>query len=421
MAGVITIGFVIAYQFVGPPPPRQLVLATGLSGGGYEAFGERYRQELARSDIELLLEPTSGSLENLERLRAGTVDVALVQGGTAPDDVDEFAEGLASVFYEPLWIFHRTGLELERLSDLAGQRIEAGEEGGGTRAVVERLLALNGVDASDATLVGNPLSEAADALLAGDVDAALFVLAKDSEVVARLMAEEGRSVRLFDVNRQLAYVRTLPFLAHVVLPEGGLDLARNTPPREIDLIAPTAALYARNDLHPALVPLLIEVAQDVHATGDLWGPPGTFPSTEGIEAPLSTAARNYFERGPSFLYRVFPFPVAATLDRLKIMLLPLLTLLLPLLKAALPLLRWTTRRKIYRWYDDLDGIEDRLRASPRRPEDRAAAREALEKLEDEIAATVNVPPSYMRELYDLRLHLDRMREQFTRHHEQPMK
>ena len=59
------------YQFVGPPPPDRIVLATGEAGGAYRAFGERYAAALARDGITVELRPTAGSVENLELLAAG--------------------------------------------------------------------------------------------------------------------------------------------------------------------------------------------------------------------------------------------------------------------------------------------------------------------------------------------------------------
>jgi TRAP-type uncharacterized transport system substrate-binding protein len=402
---LVAIGFVVAYQFVGAPPPRELVLATGVEGGGYQAFGARYADALARSGIELRLLSTAGSIENFEALRSGKADVALVQGGTAPSDVAEFAKGIASVYYEPLWIFHQADLKVARLPDLENLRLHVGGEGSGTRAVAIDLLQANGIGPGDATLLDGS-RDPADALLAGEADAIFLVTAPTSEVIGRLMNEEGRGVRLMDVERHLAYVRTHPYLEHVILAEGVLDFERNLPTREIDLVAPTAILLAREDLHPALIPLFIEAAAEVHGDGDLLVAPGTFPSPRNLDAPLSTAAGRYFQSGPSFLYRVFPFAVAATLDRLKILLLPMLTLLLPLFRMAPPVYRWRVRRKIYLVYIHLERIEGRFR---RAPSEGAACLEQLNELERKDVETLGVPASYKEELHNLRMHLDRVR------------
>ena len=76
------IGFVIAWQFVNPAPPRTLTIATGHTDGAYYLFARRYREWLAQNDVELVIRNTAGSIENLELLQRGEVDLAFVQGGT---------------------------------------------------------------------------------------------------------------------------------------------------------------------------------------------------------------------------------------------------------------------------------------------------------------------------------------------------
>ncbi len=408
---VAIVGAVVAYQFVGPPPPRELVMASGADGGAYKSFGALYAQELSSAGIELQLLPTAGSVANYELLRSRGADFAMVQGGTAPADVDDFAKGLASVYFEPLWIFSRSELEWTRLSELRGMRIQVGAEGSGTRAVAMDLLEANGIDAQSTELLGDDASTAVDSLLSEKVDALLLISGPHSEQVSRMMELEGGPIRLVDIERHLAYVRTYPYLSHVVLPQGGLDLERNVPDRNINLVAPTAVIVARKDIHPALVPLAIQAAEQVHGGGDLLAAANSFPSPKNLAAPLAPAADEYFRNGLSFLYRVFPFGVAATLDRLKIMLLPLLTLLLPLLRVAPPLYRWRIRRKVFRWYGHLQEIERSFEC------DRSAHADCLDELsrvEAEIVETVDVPASYMEELHNLRMHLERVRARIKR-------
>jgi hypothetical protein len=109
---------------------------------------------------------------------------------------------------------------------------------------------------------------------------------------------------------------------------------------------------------------------------------------------------------------VLPFGVAASVDRLKILLLPLLTLLLPLLKVAPPLYRWRIRSKIYRWYRVLRAVEARLDAGADGPAVAELAAE-LERTEREVHS-VRVPPGYLEEYYNLRMHLDRVRSAVER-------
>ena len=92
-------------------------MATGPEGGGYYEIGKQYQELLARTGVELRLVETAGSVENLALLRDphSGVNIALVQGGSVGQAVGEL-ESLGTLFYEPLWIFHRGGLEGETLA-----------------------------------------------------------------------------------------------------------------------------------------------------------------------------------------------------------------------------------------------------------------------------------------------------------------
>src|SRR5207302_4690942 len=76
--------------------------------------------------------------------------------------------------------------------------------------------------------------------------------------------------------------------------------------------------------------------------------------------PVSEDAKHFYKSGPPVLQRLLPFWLASLVDRLKIMLIPLIVLLMPLVRAAPPLAAWRTRRKIYVWYSALRDIDQRL-------------------------------------------------------------
>ena len=401
-------GIVITFQFVEPPAPTSFVLATGSEQGAYYAFGKQYQEQLLEFGIEVEVLVTAGSIENLQRLDDKSADVAFVQGGTVPKPAPKHLTGLASLYYEPLWVFLRSGVAADRLSELAGRRIQVGIPGSGTRAVALQLLAENGITEETAELLELKQEDAVSSLLDGSSDVLFLVASPQSSSVKRLMELDGTAVTLMDIRRALTYERQHPYLKMLTVSEGLFDLRRNHPDREVRTVSPTAQLVARDDFHPALVPLLIRAAEEIHGSGDLFSAPGSFPSRDNLDLPLSKAARHYFVYGRSFLYRMLPFPVAALLDRLKILLLPLLTLLLPLLKIAPPIYRWRIRSKITRWYKVARAFDQRIRTADD-PDDLDAVLEELERVRQEVGS-VEVPVGYMEEYYNLRMHLARVRD-----------
>jgi TRAP transporter TAXI family solute receptor len=412
VAAVSLIGCIVAWQFVAPAPPDRIVVALGAPQGSYLRYGQELVDQIGNAELEIELRQTAGSEENVSLLKAGEVDLAFVQGGILADGAADGLVALGSLFYEPLWIFHRADVTIRSLPDLAGLRVAVGEPGSGTRPVALALCLANGVGPDDAEWLEASAAESVSQLLAGTVDALFLVTSARSQSVRRLMLAQAHGIVLFDVERHLAYERTFRALRHVVLARGQLDLANDIPAHDVNLLAPVASLVAREDLHPALIPLLIESAQVVFGNGGVFAEPGEFPSPHYLDAPLSDHARRVYESGPSFLYEWFPFRMAAALSRLKIMLLPLLTLLFPLIKVGPPLYRWRIRSKIYRWYRLLRELERRADVAEDE-EQRAAVAGDIATVEKEIAE-VNVPPSYMDEFYNLRMHVDRMRHQLDR-------
>src|SRR5215471_8781410 len=116
LALIVILGLLAAYQFVEPPPPKAIRIATGGKDGAYYAFGQSYARLLARDGITLEVVSTAGSVENLDLLRKGDVSIALVQGGSSTDADKEQLQSLGSLFLEPVWVFYRKQAPIKHLS-----------------------------------------------------------------------------------------------------------------------------------------------------------------------------------------------------------------------------------------------------------------------------------------------------------------
>jgi len=406
---LVLAGFAIAFRFVAPPPPDRLVMAAGAQGGAYLEFAKRYAEILARDRVKLEVLETAGSVDNLRRLTDpnAPVELALIQGGVGSEEGQPGLVALASVFYEPVWLVLRADVRVDKLYDLRGRRVAIGVDGSGTQVLVRQVLRANGLDSArdvDARPLGTADSFAA--LRDGSVDAAFFVAASAPAALTDLLAE--RSHVLFGFGRHAAYRHNFPFLSSVTLPGGALDLARDVPDEDTTLLAPVAQLVAREDIHPALVQLLIKAAQEVHGGRQIFAPAGAFPTVRFADFPLHADSERLVERGPSFLMRYLPFWVAVLIERSAVMLIPLVTLMLPLARVAPPAYRWQVRGKILSKYRTLREIEVGLRAADS-PERRAALTAQLDELQAKVGA-LKVPVSYADMLFDLRLHIKFVRE-----------
>lgn len=417
----LLIAIIATPWLVGPPCPKRLVIATGRPDGAYYQYARKYQALLAESGIELEIRATAGSVENLSLLTSGDeTTVAFMQGGIGQGQ--QQLQSLCSLYSEPVLVFYRPGSQPQRagsravnrdgrLTSLRGSRIAVGQPGSGTRAIATELLRAGGIaDVPDRTAQSQLVSlggqQAAEALQRGEIDAAFFVTAPSAPVVRQLLSDQN--IELMNFERTAAYERRFPYLSSVTLSAGMIDLERNIPARDITLLAPTANLVARDDLHPALVPLLLKACHEVHEDGGWLNESGEFPSAKHVTFALNRSARRYLKSGPTPLYRYLPFSIAAWLDQVKLLLLPLATLLFPLVRVAPPIYRWRIRRKIYRWYKVLRTVDQHAAAS-RRDHDVDDSRKRLDQVEAELSE-VSVPLSYMAEFYSLKLHVDFVRE-----------
>lgn len=394
------------FYFVAPPPPMHARLATGGANGGYAVFGQRLKEELARQGFDLELVPSDGSLDNLDKLRNGEVEMALVQSGqelTLPVEVRQRLHGLGVMYQEPLWLFRRADVDIDSMADLQQLRVAIGKPGSGTRAIADALFAANAIptDSYPASWQAYSGSRAAEQLLNGELDAAFFVGPAENAVVQRLAASPG--VDLVSFRRSAAYRARLPYLTRLEVGEGLLNLANNVPHQDVLTLGPVATLVAGDGFHPSLTPLILEAAREVMKNGSLLDPSGTYPKEQPMTLAALDEASYYYRNGLPILQRYLPFRIASLADRYIILLIPLLVVMFPLFKAVGPVYRWRVRARIYRWYKHLREIDRKLQHGTAFPalDEEIRGLEALEAQLDR----VDVPLSYTHELYDLHMHL----------------
>jgi uncharacterized protein len=406
LAVIVLVGFLITYQYVGAPPPKLVRIATGANNGAYYTFAQEYARLLASDGITLEVVPTAGSVENLELLKSGEVSLALIQGGSATRDDKERLQSLGSLFLEPIWIFVRRQSAVKRFLELKGNRVSVGIAGSGTHLLATQLLSAAGITETNTQLIREETARAIDSLSNGKIDAAFFVASPEAPIIRKLFA--APAVELLNFDRAAAYGRWFPFLTPVTLSEGVIDLQQNIPAHDTPLVAASANLAARRDLNPSLIPAVLNAVTRVHQAGGVLEHKRQFPSVDFADLPLSEDARRYLINGPSFLFRWLPYGTAVLLDRLKILVLPLLALLLPLFKIAPPLYTWRIRSKIYKWYAAVREVESSIQED-KVSSDAASLINRLSELDRQVAS-VSVPLSYTAELYHLRLHIRFLQE-----------
>ena len=404
---VVAAGFAFAWHYVEPAPPKKVTIATGTEDGAYYRYAARYGEILARNGITLELRKTSGSVENFDLLLEphSGIDIAFVQGGVGDGERAPGLVSLGSMYYEPIWVFCRAGESLNLFTQLKGRRFAIGPEGSGTRRLSLTLLHANGLpipNAAESALTGNA---AANALLDKRVDIVILVAAAEADAIKTLLRDPR--VRLLSFDRTEAYSRQFPYLSSVVLPRGVVDLKSDQPREDVHLIATTANLIVRDTLHPAIVGLLAAAAKEVHSAPGMLQRKDYFPSLMDVDFPASPVAARFYRSGPPFLQRYLPFWAAIFVDRMMVLLVPLIALALPLARALPALYDWRVRSRVYRHYGELRFLEDEIIGDPL-PEKMAKYGERLDRI-DERVNRLHIPLAYHSQLYMLRQHIELVR------------
>ena len=416
-------------RFVSPSPPRTLTLSTGIADGAYHQFGLKYQAILKESGVTLTLLPSSGSLENLKRLGDGSASVGFVQGGLGVLSLDPFKDAsdtqlrsLATVAFEPVWIFSRK-LDLSNgLSALAGKRIAVGAPDSGNYKVATGLLTTYGVLDAKGVPVTTPSGatqlileggmSAADKLQSGQADAVILVAAPQAQAVAALLQDS--SVELASLRHVDGLARRFPYFQVVSLKRGSVDPQRNLPLKDIAMIATTANLVVPEDLHPALSYLLLDAARHTHSRPSLVSRAGDFPSPQGTDFPLAEEAERYFKNGRPFLQRYLPFWLANFVQRLILVLVPLIAVLVPVFKFLPSLLEWRQQNKLFRHYGELKFLEGDVASRLLKPDETKAALAQLERIERAVIDN-KFALDFSDRVFTLRQHIDYVREKLEAH------
>ena len=402
-------GILIAQRLISPPPNAIRIL-SGPEGSSFRNQAEKYKKIIEKQGVKVIVLPSQGALDNLRQLADPKVkaDVGFVQGGLT-DGVDiSTLFSLGSLFPQPLMVYYRGAKSepIDMLSQLRGRRLAVGPEGSGSRKLALKLLEANDMAKPPTVLLDLEGERAADELLAGRIDAAFMM--GDSvtrEVMRKLRKSDEIEVASF--RQADGYLRKFRFLSKMTLPEGAYDLGKNEPPRTVTLVGPTVEMVARKSLHPALSDLLIGAAREIHSGPGAYRAAGEYPAPLARDFPISPDAERYYKSGGKFLYKKLPFWLANLIDRLIVVVVPLLVILVPASRVLPIAYRWLMRNRIYKWYGALMAVERQMLRGIAL-EDRAAIDKRLADIETAVNE-LKMPVSYAEQLFVLRDHVRMVR------------
>ncbi len=389
-------------------PARDLTILADEQGSGYYQVAERYRALFAARGLDVTVRATTGAQETLQLLEDGAAGIALVPGFlTAQVDPRTYAS-LGALFDEPFWVFYNKDTFADEpvryLSQLRGKRVAVGLPGSGSQALALQLLGESGVTADNTTLLELPRQAETEQMLAGELDAVLLLDAYQSEAVQALL--RAPQIGLANLAQADAYAARQHALKVVDLPQGVIDLEKNVPGEDVQLLASAANLVIRHDLNPTLARSLVTAAVLLHAGGDYLAPPYTYPNLSTTDLPVSRDYVDYFNRlksGDAPFTSSLSFWAAFTAERFIFFLLPLIILLAVLVLYFPAIWRFYMQGKLLPIYTELRRVEIDLPQMDMAATDAAIAR--IGRTEENVTQRVRVSAAYLPEVFHLRNHI----------------
>lgn len=280
--------------------------ASGPILGEYWRLGRAYTRFGAGRGVRIANLATAGSVENIQLLKNGNADVALVQSDIAllaleaqgpfkREDPAIELRALASLYPEALHIVVMAETEIQTVSDLAGRRVDLGPFNSGSRYNALAVLDAHDLSIKDLAQTSDqsPL-DALDALRRGETDAAFMTIGAPARVLSSFFARnQARLLPLdADVISELAQNNrgVLPFRI------AGFSYPRQ--PTGVPTIASTALMLTTSALPDGEASMLLQWTfedMDFINLGSLHGARiSRTTAQQGLAIPLHDGASAYF-------------------------------------------------------------------------------------------------------------------------------
>jgi TRAP transporter TAXI family solute receptor len=286
--------------------PSFLTMGTGSTGGTYFPLGGAMAQIWTNEieDLRVSTQASGASVENLQLLVQGELDLAMaingVASGALAGDVDLGGEDadimyLGAVYKEVNQIVARADAGITTVEDLAGKTVAIGPPGSGTAVFAEALLERAGIELGEARQ--ETFGEAADLLRDGTIDASFGVLA----LPAGSLEEVGLAVDLVLVSLEGDLLaQTLE--EDSTLTEVAYDGQYESIDQSATLVTNWASLYARSDLHEdtacELTRVLYEHSEEIAAAHPVGSEIQLDTSQDGVaDVPIHPGAQRFYDEG----------------------------------------------------------------------------------------------------------------------------
>ena len=255
---------------------------------------------------------TQGSVENVRRVGAGSLDSGLSRANIAEwayngtwifegESAIDNLRAIANLYPDEIHIVVRADSGIESIADLKGRSVSLGEEQSGTRFDSLLMLRYYGLAVDDIHPVYATPGHAADLLEVGVIDAFIVIASSPVAVVAELAKRVEINLLRIEEAKAIEIVRDYPFFTTTAIPPGAYEHVPLTGTLGVGTIWVTSADEDVNLIYSITKSLWHERNRELLDKGH---PKGLFihqtMALEGVRIPLHRGAERYYREAGLF-------------------------------------------------------------------------------------------------------------------------
>ncbi|OLB81918.1 MAG: hypothetical protein AUI14_01685 [Actinobacteria bacterium 13_2_20CM_2_71_6] len=288
----------------------ELTIGTGNTTGVFYQVGAGYASLITKylPGYDATAAATGGSIDNLQRLAIGDVDIALTLAAAADDafgGTEAWAgrpqplRALARTYPNYEHVIARTDSGITTVAQLKGHRVSLGSPGSGTELLGRRLIAAAGLDpAKDLTALSMSLPQTTAAILDGSIEAMIWSGGLPTPGIVDLFANAHGEVRFLRIQELLPKVdQKYPnLLDKAVIPKNAYSLPEDIPAlTDANLIVVNANMPS--DLTYKLTKLLFDYQRELAAVHPAVNSIRRETAAATDPVPLHPGSQRYYSGG----------------------------------------------------------------------------------------------------------------------------
>ena len=284
-----------------------LNIGTGGTAGTYYPIGGAMA-EILNKDIPGMnasAQSTGASVANINMLKDGSVDLAIVQNdityyavnGTEmfKDKKVEGLKGIATLYPETCQAVTLDNSGIKSIADLKGKKVAVGAMGSGVEANARQIMEAYGITYNDIQVQYLSFAEAASALKDGNIDVAFLTAGYPTSAVQDIASQHKVRLLPVDEDKADALIAKYPFYTKTKIPAGtyaGFD-------EEVPAVSVMAMLVANDKVDDKLgyeiTKALFNNLDRLHAAHAAAKAILKEKALEGMSLPINAGAEKFFK------------------------------------------------------------------------------------------------------------------------------